>query len=1338
MRTFRTDLKPHRVAAVLHLPAPLLVTAVHCIELTIAVPSWTDSDKEAVHKPLLIHMNELLVQVRNIWECSSKIRREAEERVQAALLEPDPLGSTAAMFAFARDINDRTKLMVDKLQVQIFVGGVPRVEMTLADLHARTTDALWQDVEDPTTCVDYSPDHLVQTRFKAMSFMLSVGVNPPESGMSEKAGSQTIHLMTKVSVGVRVTRFYHRREVKDSWRRHMQLVDINFGAMKMEFGVADFVEVYTVVSTFCNWVLNGRISKSCALTSPEDGMAAYREPLGSDASAMDQQNIQLQVTFRGTIEAKLKFTSPTEGPQELCLVADRAAGNVIIHRHGVRELQMSLHELTVRFRGYVVFRLKPDREVFQLRQRHHLLSVKWRVQGVLCRIDDDLTTMLTEMYTFVNDKEQPLVIRCGTCHQQISMDMIDVHVCPPRKSKSLLSTPHTGQASCAGGRRTSFSKSSSAESSNLDEEAVKRSLQVGPPQIHIILHMDELELQIGSHSVDNILKLFSGGNDKEVVGRDVTAKLSNLRLTTESNEFAGDAIFVPALPLAFQMLECSLQGCGCILRSKSNSRVSSTATTHRDNGYRWPARLFLDVAHCAISAHECFVKIDKIQMRSSFSDGSRVCFSSQPQVSFHICIDKIRSQLDEVLFKMARHVFGQIVRPSTSDTDSKTWTLFLGVLQIRAIEFTLQGDTIAKTCAKSLLKQAIMVFDNQLGYLCIQSSLDFKTILNSNTMRFLHRQIPAVCTSTESLISHLTLESLGTNEQQQSAVATMTDGGTTTAPEENPFSEKAETQVLPSSSASDTSVDQDKPDIIPSSPPDLEREDACRCIQRMVRRKQLVRQRSQHFKADDYETGVVTPFQTSSKSTAASGSESGSSYSSLASSPRKLTLSIPSPIMILGVDNDFVGDIRGGLSKLMSPLTRTRLPSDSIRDGINKLMGPINRSLSPTGSVKLRPSVESVAPMVEVTCYNVTTTELSTVDSKAPSPNKFQDFHQAHRKQSGIGNAASDDNTSAVTSSIAAMKSEENTILSHPSEDGNASKSNGLSEARLAALPDVVRVLVQLGECRLCVPINPREKIEFLCTEIVRRFNESFAGDFGSILAVSLQDKHGGVFCPSDTVGFVLSVTPSELLFAYPHEHDGPIRSLVRLTAGLARTARSRQLRDVDDPVSASVGDGVKRMCCSKIPLPLAIALLANETERELIRSGLCGRDSGVSGEAWPDLSLNAASLDAEKNPLFVEVAWHEACIEVTNGDAFALCRQLLGLCTSRVTSKYVGKVLRGRLKVDSNNPLIEWACRRRLALEKDTYDSSSSQQTDQDPVLNISYEYLKKVVQDTFGVYTR
>ncbi|KAF4029469.1 hypothetical protein GN244_ATG18799 [Phytophthora infestans] len=1322
-------LKPHRVAAVLHLPSPLLVTTVHCIELTIAVPSWTDADKEAAHKPVLIHINELLVQVHNICECSGELRRVAEERVQAALLEPDPLGSTAAMFEFARDVNDRTKLVVDKLRVQIFIGGVSRVELVLTDFNARTADALWQDVRDPTTCVDYSPDHLVQTRFQVMSFLLSAGVN---GGSVEGAinGAQTVRLLTKVSVVIRVTRFYNRSNIADSWRRQMQLVDVNFGAVKVELGVAELIEVYSVASTLCNWILNSRSSVS----TPADGMAADRELIGACASGNDQPNIELQITFRGTIEAKLKFTSSTEGPQELFLVADRAAGSVIFHRHGARELQMSLHELAVRFRGYVVFRLKPDREVFHLEERLDSLSIKWRVQSVLCRIDDDLATVLTEMYRFVSDKEQAIVIRCGTCHQQISLDMIDVHVCPPHYSnKSLPATPLAGQGIC----RNRFSEAANAENNTLetDEEVGKTTRVNGPPKAHVVLQMNELEVQTGSRLVLILLKLFGVRGAEEIMGREVTTKFSNLRLTTESNEFAGDSIFVPALPLAFQMLECSLQGCGCVLRRKETADYQS-ASPGTFHGYNLPTHVFLDITHCTITSQECFVKADKIQIRSRFSDGSRVCSSSQPQLSFHVNVDKIRCQVDDVFFKLTRRVVEHIGGSTGSKINSLMMTLFLGVLQIRAFEFTLQNEGTAEARAKSLLKQAIVVFDNQLGFLCTQSSLDFKTIINSQTMKFVHRKTPASRFNTEPLAP------LNSNENQVQTAA-MNDSTNGTEPNStsegniNTPTNHLEDDSSNSCAVTSQQVEKATTEVAPIIPPELEREDASRCIQRMVRRKQLIRQQEQRFEADDYEPGVVKQqIQTAAKSTAAPQSESESNLhvecstsanapvnqpddgngDSPTRSPLKVSLGIPSPIMVLGPDSDLIGDIRGGLTKFMSPLSRTRRSSDSIRDGINKLMSPISRTLTPSSSLRPRPSVESVAPLVEIAAYSVTVTEARRHEDERSLSKKSQELRVVQ--------------PNATAETLSSAKPPADSSSKQKLENSGDTKLNELSEEKLAALPDVVRVLVQIGECRLCVPINPREKINYLCREIVRRYNESFAADRDSISAVSLQDKHGGVFSPSDTIGFTLSVAPSELLFAYPHEHNGQIRSLARLAAGSSRTTRSRNLQDPNTPQQSITRE---RVLYSKLPLPLAIALLANESERDLIRSGLCERAS--DGEAWPDLALNAASLDADRNPLIVEIAWHEACIEVTNGDAFALCRQLLGLCTSRVPSKYVGKILRTRLIVNSSNPLVEWACRRKTAMHREADVDSSAQPSDQD---NASYDQLKKIIQDTYGVYTR
>ncbi|KAL3666685.1 hypothetical protein V7S43_008314 [Phytophthora oleae] len=1329
------NLKPHRIASVLHLPPPLLVTSVRCVELTIAVPSWTNKDKEAAHKPVLVHANELLVQVRNVWECSSKVRRDTKERMQAALLEPDPLGSTAAMLEFARDVNDRTKLVVDKLRVQIFVGGVSRVEFILADLNARTTDALWQDVKDPTVCVDYSPDHLVQTRFKAMSFMLSVGVAPADAGTA-KTGMSHIYLMKKASVVIRVTRFYHRKKIADSWRRHMQLVDVNCGAMKLEMGIAEFMEVHTVASTLCNWFLNGRSSKCSALSAPMDGMAADREPLG--ASTADQPNIDLQITFRVTIEAKLKFASPTEGPQELILTADRAAGNVIFHKHEVHELQMSLHELAVRFRGYVVFRLKPDREVFHVEQRLGSLSVRWRVQSILCRIDDDLIAVLTEMYHFVNEKEEAIVIRCGTCHQQISLDMIDVHVCPPRNgSKSLPPTLHSGQTVPLGSRRNSFAESSSAENSTFESDrGVGESRNVSrPPIVHAVLHMDELELQTGSEMVKLLLTLCGVREQEDVAGRTVTTKLSNLRLTTESNEFSGDAVFVPALPLAFQMLECSLQDCGCVLGHKDTATHEGASPSHFLN-FRWPARLFLDVTHCAISAQECAVTVDNIKIRSSFSDGSRVCSSSQPQLSFHVNMDKIRCRLDDALFKLVRQVLEHIGGSSSRSRNAVMMILFFGVLQIRVVEFTLQNESGEEARAKSLLKQAIVVFDNQLGFLCTQSSLDFKTVLISQMMQFVHRQTPAIRANFEPPVRLEVPATDETNSDDDVAEDTTIGTGTSFVYGKNETTEQYPTEMEDThsngvDSLSESQV-QETHAAITIEPPELEREDACRCIQRMVRQQHLVRQQKQRFEADDYEPGVVKPIQTSTNPepqpecvTKPPSISSTNETSNLPSPfPRRSNIGIPSPITILSPDSNFVGEIRGGISKLMSPLSRT---PDSIRGGINKLMGPINRSLSPTGSIKRRPSTEFVTPVVEVTCYNVATAEESSNGLGTSSQRKSQEL----RESIASSDTLSEDKSRTTLSSKDEAKS------SRPSrEDTHLPKVNGLSEAKLAALPEVIRVLVQVGECRLCVPINPRDKVESLCREIVRRYNESFSADRGSIALVSLQDKHGGVFSPTDTVAVVLFPAPSELLFAYPHEQNGQIRSLVWVTTG-SSTARARAFQD---PRQGTVDTGGDRelLRCSRLPLPLAIALLANESERNLIRLGLCKRASEETGEDWPDLALNAASLDAERYPLLVEVAWHDTSIEVTNSDAFALCRQFLGLCTSRATSKYVGKILRGRLKVDPSNPLVQWACRRRIAMGKEENDDKSTEPSAQEQMLDISYEQLKKVVQDAYGVYTR
>ncbi|RLN92777.1 hypothetical protein BBJ28_00010697 [Nothophytophthora sp. Chile5] len=1260
-------LKPDRVATLLHLPPPLLVTRAQCTELTIAVPSWSESDKEASQKPVLIHVTELLICVKNVWECGSKARRAAEARVQAALLEPDPLGSIASMYDFAREVSERIKIVVDSVRVSLFVGGVSRVQITLADLHARTTDALWQDVGDPTTSVDSSPDNLVQTRFKCVSFTLSMGINAPVSvPNSVSSHSETIHLLEeKVPVVVRITRFYHRQALEDAWRKHLQLIDVNFGTLRMEYGIADLLEVYTVVSTLCSWFLGSGDSEIASRTSV-DMLATDRAPSATsnpdEAVRIEPASIALQITFRGTIEAVLKFLSTSEGMQDLCLTADHAAGNIIIHHNGTRELQVSVHELAMAFRRNVVFRLKPDREVLQIELRRDSVFVKWRVQSVLCQVDDDLAAILTEIYGFMMEKEQEITISCGACHQKISLEMIDAHVCPPRGSKSLPSSPVANQASRTDSRRNSFSESSFAESLSLDVE--QRGPQFGSTvsstRLRISLHMDELELQIGRQLANTMLQFSGGKGENSSIDREVIAKLINLRLTTESNEFAGDAIFVPVLPLAFQMLECSLQGCGCILKRKERTSEDFSSLFQArgvDRLRGWPARLFLDVSHCSVTAQECFVTAEKIQVRSSFSDGSRVCASSQPQLSFHVNVDRIRSQLDEPLFQLARSVFRESSKPPSGGMSSAMLTLFLGVIQIRAVEFTLQNPVSTDARTKTLLKQAILVFDNQLGFLCTQSSLDFKSIFNSPQMRFVHRQFPVagpIANVPQALPQNTTPPDTTVNQprtatnsneddiQPQDATQadtdeiqlkdpTLTDMGepqslNTSQPESDQTQsqsailpegdqiqhlsemESNSEDIPPGCPTNDATEEQSAPQsdtdkMTPSRTHDLEREDACRCIQRMVRRYQLVRQNRELFQPDDYEQGVVKPIETTA--TRDDGESTLKVELAPVSPVRKRTLGIPSPISVLGADDDLVS---------------VKTMTNALRGGFSKLMSPLNRTLQLTDAMKTTQSIESTAPPVQVACYSVTTAE---VDAKVGEMESSRQESRIKLQELRHGELENRETTRFSPLSKGKRPTDpiltSDTSVSEAEEDGNAvsaageaeeaeePKENGLSETQLASLPDVVRVLVQVGECRLCVPINPREKVDYLCCEI-----------------------------------------------------------------------------------------------------------------------------------DWPDLALNAASLDAEKNPLHVEVAWHDSCIEVTNGDAFALCRRQLGLCTSRVTSKYVGKILRGRLKVDPTNPLIEWACRRKTATEVGVSGDHCARGNHQEEAPPASYEELKKAVQDAFGVYTR
>ncbi|GLE04523.1 hypothetical protein PINS_up013478 [Pythium insidiosum] len=292
--------------------------------------------------------------------------------------------------------------------------------------------------------------------------------------------------------------------------------------------------------------------------------------------------------------------------------------------------------------------------------------------------------------------------------------------------------------------------------------------------------------------------------------------------------------------------------------------------------------------------------------------------------------------------------------------------------------------------------------------------------------------------------------------------------------------------------------------------------------------------------------------------------------------------------------------------------------------------------------------------------------------------------------------------------------------------------------------------MIQVEEHRICVPIRPHERVGKLCEEIVRRFNEMF-GQHGFIAHVALQNPHGGVFADSDYVGHVFT-NESELFLAYPYDEDWEIKSVVHLSStadtskGLhspEKQPRGTAAQQTGDHAGARFGSremkrlGRKFNRCSKLPLPLVVALLANESERDLIDNILrCGSYGGAGGghaNEWPELAINAAFLEPTKEMLQVEVRWHEQCVEVTNVDAFLLCLQQLGLCTPQGNSKYIGKVLRDRLKMDRKNPLVRDACASSLE-----FGSSSPCESVDKEDISISYAGLKEIIQEDYGVYLR
>uniref|UniRef100_K3X8R1 Uncharacterized protein n=1 Tax=Globisporangium ultimum (strain ATCC 200006 / CBS 805.95 / DAOM BR144) TaxID=431595 RepID=K3X8R1_GLOUD len=1472
----KIELKLHKVAATLQIPKPLLVTRAYCSEVVIRVPSWTHAEK-FVQEPLSFKIVDLFLDIKNAYDCDDEYRKAAEARAQAAIMEPDPLGSIASWCAFSTIINERLELLVDNIYIKVFAKGVSRIRIELTNFHSRTTNTMWQDMRDLTGCVDRSPDGLLKTRFKFVSCGCSILLQAENASNNEPSGvnvtlpASPLKLLHDHAVSMRMTLFGHRRSKAESWETLSQVIDVNFHTTPLEFELTELLQIYQMYTTIYGWIQDAKdqerkaelsgaeLSSSSILLHHHQiqrGATVERKKTkenggeGDDAKA-DEASFALQLTFRFAIDAKLHFTSERLGKQLLHVSARHIAINWIVHHDHVRELQVTAHEVVVKFHDEIVLYLKPDRDVMQLKQLGESVLVKWHLQTLKCHIENDLALILNEAYHAQNEKEQSVFIKCGTCLQQIRLESIETHVCGPTRSpaSSIANSSRQSRASSTAtvphSRHTSHADESIGSEANSDDitdqvEIVKKATV---PKLRLVLALDELEVTLDNHLFHTVQQLLrSSGSTmqgEQLAERRFRVTMQEFRVTTESKEFVGDAIFVPVLPLAFQMLECTIQGCGCI------QKVTSTATrgtakapgdTHRTellrkncavyrNASWWPDRAVVEIKHVACKATslkdqqqptaESFLTADAINVQSSFSDGKRVCVNCHPQLSVHASVDRVRCQVHDPIFQYVAKLWSDY-RGGEKFTVSQT--LFLAVLEIRAVEFTLLesqltsiggGTNMARM--KNLFKFVSLVIDNQLGHLSLQSSLDFRVLYNSHRLRFFHRQ-------------------RGTLPKAQAA-----DGD---GHERSDHGQAVEVQA--------TTVDEEKESSSPDRPltkqqrrrlrQDSKRAHAARVIQQNVRHHVLaqsqprcitphspVSSQADALLRSDNDGGVVFDERirsdsnsnekhsdlrlgphddriTSESQPKCKDSSSTSSNSSLFGHVPEDLMSPKKMVAAANVLTNFVkakqqqleSEVAGLATQSKESAARLVMPSYTACKKLFRLDGngndkqELRRESSSSGRKRGVDSVgESETRAARTASESSSSSSLilgdateAMVETSSGDGNDHS-CHQEHVPVSNDREEQQEEESNAAASNSAgsdqvddqevatetncndratggdrteADDQEDNTIPG--SVDELQPSEFGLHEELLAKLPDVLRVLVQIDEYRLRVPINPREKVAFLCREIVRRFNELFVDHTSQKLAhVTLQDARGGVFASTDIVGFVYRCE-DEVLFAVPYQVGEQIRCVAHLEPSSRSSSSSSCVSVSKTPRSSSnktmlpkgrLGTMFSR--CSELPLPLVIALLANEKERDLLQCMI--NASGGNGHEWPELALNASFLDpTTRQMLHVQVCWFEnACVRVADPDAFVLCLQQLGLCTSsssrgsNSSSKYVGKILRDRLKMDASNPLIHAACLRSPEFRQQQRDGKVGGDKEletegEKDAARICYESLKAIVQEDYGVF--
>ncbi|TMW68542.1 hypothetical protein Poli38472_006010 [Pythium oligandrum] len=1317
----KLTLKPDKLASLLHIQLPLVVTRATCSELHIKVPSWSVADK-FVQEPLSLRMGDLFIEIKHIDECEDHVRQDLAARAKMAVMEADPLGSIASLYAFAAVINERLEILADNIYIKLFEKNVLRVRVEIAYFHARTTNALWQEMRDLTECVDRSPDGLLKTRFKFVSMQCSVYMQPTESEQPP------LRLMRDHAIALRISMFGHRKRKKDNWETFSRVVDLNLETLPFDMELRQVRQLFDMCKTLWRW--RGEAAGR-HMHLPIDGeyenplfplqsmsrnveKAPEAKPKTEDQVTNDEDDAEdstkvagfaLQVTVRFTAHALVRYSSEHKGEMQFAVIAQHAAINWILHQNGAHEVHLTLHDFQIRHKDKVLVHLKPQRDAMQYKQLgDDTVLVKWQLQKIVIQIEQDLAVVVNEIYHSLNEVEQAASIKCGTCHQRISLDDIGTHHCTPA---SPIESP----------------KSVASASRKVDEKDEKHILldSTQLPKLRVVLSLEELEIHTDNllfRTVQELMRDSAHEHGAMVTpNRQFSVIMHHWHVSTESKEFVGDAIFVPVLPLAFQMLECTLHGCGCLQQRPMASQAHESGPMHGRHALpQWPDRLFSELAHlsvksvCLETKAESYLLAETINVRASFSDGHQICIKSRPQMSGYMHVERVRCQFEHHTFELLRHSIAKLQDVADS-VQVDAITLFLAVLELRTVELTLLAEP--KTAIdlglprfKGQFRHVGAVVDNQLGYLSLQTNFDFRALINSAMIRYKYEEGP---TEMEALPPNYETK----RERRRKRLEAM--------------------QI-----------------------------DAARRIQAnfrqfMTRQRHQVAEQLRRLTHEDEDPAVEQ------------SDRNHKPHEPVAAEEFKKTKTLSSSSLF------------GSPDDLVNPKKMVAAAS-VFKDGLTRYVKAKQHKIESEMTEFATQSKESAARLLPrySAVKNLLTTKMNSSDNviKDTEIRKPETDETPKRRDSTtmttedtVGDVVLDDELTSTPDEAEVGERREGEAEETVNEDENAEPNDvdkeevvkelprvetpdvdemvgeppSEMEMLAAALPSIVRLMVQVEEHRLCVPISPRESVQTLCKEIVRRFNEMFGHD-GFISHVTLQNPHGGVFAVSDSVATIFT-TENELFFAYPHEEDGAVKSLVHLNPSTAMHSPVKPATSTPTTQSTAAKTrrvGRKFARCSTLPLPLVVALLANESERDLLsyilKDGSYGRAGGGNAEEWPELALNASFLDPRREMLQVEVRWHNACLEVSNVDAFLLCLQQLGLCTARANSKYVGKILRDRLKMDMKNPLVQAACASSPEFQQPPVDAvEGGEDTDEKPTtISVSYQSLKEIVQEDFGVYLR